>query len=989
MAFDIPQVNVNIKPLALPDNQTTLTNLLKTGRQLSSLRGGGGSQGSSKAMAGKGDWVAIPDASRPEGYRLQWVPGSSEKSRANNLAVIQQAEGERALAADALVQEKLAKLEGADVQTQANILEDIRRNDVERLSKSLGVGPDLVIDNLLGGYQDQIAERRRAVQESSGLSAAWDSVKLGARGLTDILGSIGESPRERLARAEDYNRYREEIIESNAYLQDQELRRAAGEGPFSRITGSTGSLIGSVGSAVGELLPSAGAIIGAASAGASAGAAIGTAVAPGAGTAVGGLVGGLATGGGAGAITEQQMYVNRIAADPTLTEDQKVQAIEDGLTGAALVGGVTGAIPLNIGRIGGLIGGAATRAGIGATGRAAARAGSAEAAEAVLSQAARDQAARVAARGFGSRFARATGLTAAELSTMNAAGVVGQNYVYGEATGQDTPLTEGLGEALQQGLLAAPVFGLPRTGRRGVIPEGYDSRGRRIPEGQQTTPQGEVAVAGETQTTRTNVTDREFNRSFRAGLKQRISDGEVLDAPAVKRAFLDTGRTEADFTKWLDADANVIESARLGDDIITRLRETEATPTPVEAAVPLITEREQGFYDSMRAIKIADPDAAVKAVNAYIEQGGTLAQLDKILIDSGKRNAERRADPTNLSPGFLNKRQRVLMAEAMEDIRQAQGDINGGRGAGEGGSGAGETAILGRNEQVGAGGIDSGNPLRDSGVATDTGAPTDTVAGRTATELTGGDRAVESGGLSRTTEPDLGASQAADVPLEAAGNRTGERADTGRSTESAAAELAAASESTGSGERAELGSPSRGRAGADAGPQSQPGRRTLDIESAGRAIEETGLEPKVFFSLNDFELPGTSRIPDAPTVGQLTTNSVVSRLAALDNQALGPFTSRGRAPLSDIGRINAQQRALDVLVRDALGEQLTARQRRQLEYLRGQGVSDLALPENILSEVQDARGMGMDINARDIVESSVDTQSTIEKVVNRIWCGAI
>lgn len=990
MAFTIPNGNVNIQPLALPDNAASLAAITQNALRQAQVqrRTGGGGGGATRP---KGDYIAVPDASTPEGYRLQWVPGGTEKSRAANLEVIQQAQARQAIASDPIIREKLDKLDNADVATQGRILQDIRRNDIGRISQALGTDAGPLVDAVLGSAEEKIAQRRADVRSSGGISAAWDSLKLGARGLSDMIGAIGESSSERLARAEDYNRYREDILANNAFLQDQELRRAGGEGPFRRLTGDTGSIIGGVGSAVGELLPTAGAIIGAASGGARAGAALGSLV-PGVGTGIGALVGGIATGAGAGAITETQAFANRVAADPNLTREQKVQAIDSGLAGAAAVGGVTGAIPLNVGRIGSVAGNALTRAGFGATGRAAAAAGSQEAATAILQQAARDQAARVAARGGLNRFARATGLSAAELSAMNAVGIVGQNAVFNQATGQNVPLTEGLSEGLQQGLLAAPIFAIPRTGRRGQVPEGYDSSGRRIENMQP----GESATPSQTGTTQTeaapvqSIAAREFNQSFRRGLRERLNNGEVLDAQAVRDAYVRDGRTEADFRAWLDTDSKVIESARLGDDVVNRLRASVGEPAQTTPA-PVITDREQALYTTMRRVVRGDLESATQAADAYINAGGSIEALAKFITDSAKNKKARAQDATTLSPGFLNKSQRALLAEAVDNIRGGERNVaeltrpDGVR-ADDGSGGTRETAVLGRDVGGREAAVDNANSLSDSRVATDTGAITEAAAGRVPADVLGGNRAVESGGFSGSAEPNVGAGQAPDVSTQAAGIGTGEGANAGRGVEPAAAVVPEA----GPGARSVVGEGVGSASGAGDAATPGPRRVRVDSEGAGRALEETGTTPNDLVVNEQFRLAGETPIPEGPTASRgLQPGEAVAAINALTPEVLANFTPKMRRPTSELAAEASRYKALDVLVKDALGEKLSVLERRQLKALQDAGIPELELPVTIQQEVADARMMGMDVTAREIAESGIRTESTLDKVINRIWCGAV
>lgn len=947
--FNVPSSNVTIKALGLPDSDKALNALLTRAymlRRLAGLNGRGSGTGGTGSGTGKGSYIAVPDSSDPKGYRLEWVPGTSASERTANLAVMEGARKRNVLntliSQDKDISGKLQQLQSSeiDVGSKEKILSDIRKNDAARLAQAAGLDSSEVFDTMLEPIETQVTQQKRAVQEASGLSSIWDSLKLGGMEAINTIKSFRASAPERLANARELNKEREEIIANNAFLRDQELRQAAGEGAFSRMTGDTGSVAGVIGSALGEMLPTAGAMIGSAAAGGAAGSLAGPV-----GAAIGGLIGGS----GSGAVIEQQALANRIANDPTLTDEQKIQAIEEGTGQAALVGAAMGAVPAGAGKIGSLV-----------------KSGMSKAAPKIVAQAASNK----AAQGFMGRYAGATARSAAELGVMNTIGTVGQNVIVADVTGQEISPTQGLGQSLEQGLIAAPFFALPGTIRsrqtRGTgRPEGTAERPTPAPGSTGEAPmegaaeritRGPRGDAPGTETLRVEETpqervlqpdiislaDQEFGRVLRKSVQNQVAEGILPTREALLQAFKDAGKTEKDFTRWLDINDTLADSARLNADTISMLR-GEAFKTH-----PNITPALEKLSQAARKLKGTDIESAKKAITEAIDSGIDVPTIEKFLTDAAKANNVLKETPDALIRNKLTATQRSLLADALQarelreiiDAQKIQGVINEGITTSERSGAVSEAARVGRPQQGREGTIDTGNIVSDRGVATDTRATPEAIAAAIPQENIATNQRIEGQRVGRTEESSNRTGQIYDETTTGVGIPPAERAYSGRGVEATTIR-----DATTSGGAGELGGAA--------------GKRTENVRDAaaiGRRAQPHG------------------------KIAPQNAREILNTLPQKVHRVFNPNPKRVVSPEP------VSERALDLLVREAVGEKLTPQQYRQLKALREAGIGELDVPIKLQESVEDAKNMGLKTNAKELVEAEIDAEAAIRRVVENIWC---
>lgn len=467
MPYDIPRAAGGITPFKAPDFSADL-------RQLSALyravTGGGRGRGGAGG-AGRGTMIHVGKDTQGNDI-WEWVPGSSQEIILQNKASMDASKAEFVMQHDESVRQKLQGINELSTEGQAEVLESIRKEDIPRLQKMTHLPPDLLINAGLKEHEAARQQRLRDIDEASGLGTYWDQLKIGANRFADSVAMLGESADERLLRANRQAAYEQRIRDANPYLQEQQRLEQEGRTDLlGRLTSAPlDTIVGGAAETVGDL--------GAGIAGAAAGAAAGSAI-PGIGTAVGGLLGSMLGGAAAGVPAGLGGYVRRVADDPTLTEAQKVQAVEEGAGAAMGVGAAANAILFPAGAATrGVLQKAALR---GLGGSQLAKAVRAGADDAAVERLLTDQAARVAARGTASRYLHAVPETAVEGATMAAGGTLGENVVYDAYAAPGTPLSEGVAESALFGAIMGPAFA-PFNIRRTPMPAGYDANGNRLLE---------------------------------------------------------------------------------------------------------------------------------------------------------------------------------------------------------------------------------------------------------------------------------------------------------------------------------------------------------------------------------------------------------------------------------------------------------------------------------------------------------------------------
>lgn len=341
---------------------------------------------------------------------------------------------------DAEYLQGFADVQNLSAQKAIDRLSELKKGVISRYAKQFNIDPSALYEDAFGGLDQETRKRLADVKAGksflgevgTGLGEFWDAARYAWE--TD--------PAKRQQIVKEAVDAEEKRIQSNAYLQDQQRREAEGEGFLERSRGDTGSFLANVGRGIGAMLPQLGIQLGARAGGAALGGAVGAAGGP-IGATGGALAGAIFGGAVPGAAQASYDFARRVMADPNLTDEQKQVALESGQWQATALGGALGAIPIGARDVARAV---APRVGQ-ALGRGEAQ------------ELARRAAVQEAERGWFGNIPRNVGWSAGELSAMMGGGVAGQNIIYGAATGQDIPVTQGMEEALAQGLVLAPLLG--------------------------------------------------------------------------------------------------------------------------------------------------------------------------------------------------------------------------------------------------------------------------------------------------------------------------------------------------------------------------------------------------------------------------------------------------------------------------------------------------------------------------------------------------
>lgn len=1047
--YNIPNVQP-IVPKSFADmSSAMMTNAIRGNTALARAMNGGRVGGRRGVATTQQVWTGQFDANGNPVFTT--VPkGMTQKERAAFMQAQQVNQAQRALQNDTVINEKLSRLNSVPVAEQAQILEDIRRNDIDRLTKTSGVSSGELFRTMLQPFQDEVEKRQTDISNSDGLSALWDGLKIGAHGFVSSLGAAvkgGGAERYKVA-AEEHQRYRDKVLEENAFLRDQELRAAQGEGTFERMSGPTGSVLGTIGAAAGEMLPSAGAGI----AGSIAGAKIGGAAAGPYGALVGALVGGAVP----TASYEPFAFAQRVVNDPTLSEEQKLEAIDKGILPAAGIGAATGAIPAGVGAVGGRLLGVMARAGVPGVSRVA---------EAVSAPSANALA----------RYAQRVGTTGTELGLMNTATIMGQNANFAQATGREVPLTEGVAEGLSQAVLAAPLFGLmPRNQPR---PEPAIKA--------VTKPVTESTITSDATVTtplapNTSTVPPEFMRTFWSGVRNNRDAGVPIDAGAIVKAWNDAGYTTEQLVTRLDGDSKVATQARLGANIIRPIREylDAQTRTPADVAL-------SNFAKAVKSAKYEDDFTA--AYNAVREVEGVtqeritetfkgiknLAERKKVWFENITSEAEV-APVADASTGVVNPRPvaepKINIAhpepvrtdggttDAIQDVRP-----------GTAGRAVPEVPPLGADDAGAKTAAPATNLDTNSGVAADTAGVASATPVIRPEELAGSNRAIESRRTGGIEEPGVRQNQAVDGVTQVAGDvpSTGEAisrsSDTitpaGRTEPDSGTRSAARPSDRGVSDGSDAAPASRvavtpeqvqiklGQSDATVsvpdgeslvvfkdngkwsvglskdGEQLVSGEKTrkaaierareLAVERANTApevivrrardesptvweevspvaMDEAGLTPEAVAIQNSFDVvPGETR--NAITPADDMQIKILQGLMGYETDRLAPVLGRkvGGKSLSDTDIVEARVRTVDILVKESLGEKLTAKDIKIANYLHDElGLAKVKLPADIRLAYNAAKETGLNVNTRQIAETVMDPDTSVRKIIDRVWCKA-
>ena len=444
-----PLPTVNIRPFEAPDYTQNLRSLSLLYSALARGQRGGGAGGGRGAGKVYHIYRGLDEQGNPI---YEPVYGGTEKLATRNFEAMTNDRAKFALSNDPAVSKKLANLPELSTEGQAEVLESIRKEDIPRLEKTLKIPAAALIREGLAEHEAARRQQLRAIEDND-WGSLFSRVKEGISTFGDNLDMLGASAEEKKLIAKRGEERRQQAIAANPYWQEQERLRA--EGRLGTLTHVVTNPLDTMADTIGDLGAGlAGAVVGAKT-GSALGAALGL---PG---ALGGAVGGAVLGGLAGVPTGVGSYTRRVVNDPNLSDQQQTQAIEAGSASAGLTGFAANALP----------GGVFARSALAPISRGAAalaQRGIGGGAMQRLANAGTD----AASQGLLARSVRALPASMLEGAMMNAGQQFGENVVFNQTTGLDTPLSENVLDAALAGAVTgvpfAPFNAAPATARRSV-----------------------------------------------------------------------------------------------------------------------------------------------------------------------------------------------------------------------------------------------------------------------------------------------------------------------------------------------------------------------------------------------------------------------------------------------------------------------------------------------------------------------------------------
>lgn len=445
--FSLP--TINIRPFEAPDYTQNLRSLSLLYSALARGQRGGGAGGGRGAGKVYHIYRGLDEQGNPI---YEPVYGGTEKLATRNFEAMTNDRAKFALSNDPAVSKKLANLPELSTEGQAEVLESIRKEDIPRLEKTLKIPAAALIREGLAEHEAARRQQLRAIEDND-WGSLFSRVKEGISTFGDNLDMLGASAEEKKLIAKRGEERRQQAIAANPYWQEQERLRA--EGRLGTLTHVVTNPLDTMADTIGDLGAGlAGAVVGAKT-GSALGAALGL---PG---ALGGAVGGAVLGGLAGVPTGVGSYTRRVVNDPNLSDQQQTQAIEAGSASAGLTGFAANALP----------GGVFARSALAPISRGAAalaQRGIGGGAMQRLANAGTD----AASQGLLARSVRALPASMLEGAMMNAGQQFGENVVFNQNTGLDTPLSEYVLDAALAGAVTgvpfAPFNAAPATARRSV-----------------------------------------------------------------------------------------------------------------------------------------------------------------------------------------------------------------------------------------------------------------------------------------------------------------------------------------------------------------------------------------------------------------------------------------------------------------------------------------------------------------------------------------
>lgn len=370
------------------------------------------------------------------------VEGPSQKERDAKAAQMLAKRRKQILDNDPEMQKLRTGFEQKSLPAQKEALEKMRQTAIPRLSKVLDMPGEELTKSIVQPLQSQYEARDKSVNSSDFLGTLGKLGKVAYNSVSNAIASFTDDASEMVKRGSAMDEQRRA---DNPYLD--EARRLEAEGrstfdlrvrnPFKATAEFTEPIVTST-------------------AGALAGGLVGTAL----GGPGGGLLGAMVGGGLLGGLQGRGEAIERVATSD-MSEEQKLATIADAANLGTAVSTATGAIPMGPAQLGrmGLRSLAINRG---------TQAALAEGTPAILARAqAINQVNNAAAKqSLRAVVSKEMATNAVDAGVLNAGEVLGQNWAYNMATGQNVPLSDNVTDALFAGGGLGALLGLPGT--RGI-----------------------------------------------------------------------------------------------------------------------------------------------------------------------------------------------------------------------------------------------------------------------------------------------------------------------------------------------------------------------------------------------------------------------------------------------------------------------------------------------------------------------------------------
>lgn len=455
--FAIPQVRPNIG-WDSRNQGTGLAMLIKTQEAIAKQRlmeariaaaqaraagGGGGGGGGVQRIDRYTDVIELPKADGT--VEKVAVQAPTQKERILKKEQMLAERRQQIIDNDPEMQKLRSGFDKMSLPAQKEALDKMRQSATPRLAKVLNMSGEELTKSLVQPLQTQYEARNKEVNSSDFLGTLGRMAGSIKDSVSSAIQSFTDSESEMVKRGQAADEQRRA---DNPYLDEVRRLETEGRGTTSLRTSNPFK----------ALVEFAEPVIGTAA---------GTLAGGAAGSMLGGIPGalaGAALGGGAtGALYGRGEAIERVANDPNLSEQQKLDSIESTANLATLVGGGLGAItvgPAQLGRMG--LRALAVQRGT----QAALDSGATALPQVARAFAIKDVTDAAAKQSLKAVVGKELAANAVDAAALNAAYTLGSNAAYNYGTNQDLPVGEGLTEALVSGGALGALMGLP--GARGI-----------------------------------------------------------------------------------------------------------------------------------------------------------------------------------------------------------------------------------------------------------------------------------------------------------------------------------------------------------------------------------------------------------------------------------------------------------------------------------------------------------------------------------------